>query len=39
MRKGIEDAVSNGSVNGGNYKASINHVNKIIKEQDDKESK
>ena len=39
MRKGIEDAVHNGSVNAGNYEISVNHVLKITKEQDDKESK
>ena len=39
MRKGIEDAVHKGSVNAGNYEISVNHVLKITKEQDDKESK
>ena len=39
MRKGIEDAVHNGSVNADNYEISVNHVLKITKEQDDKESK
>ena len=38
MKKGVEDAVKNGSVNAGNYEASVNHVLKIKKEQD-KESK